>query len=71
MTLNQFRDTLSKLGVEVIEAKEGDPFNPDLHNAVMHTENPDMGENTVSALLQKGYKKGDRIYRYAMVAVAN
>ncbi len=71
MTLSQFSDTLAKLGVEVIDAKEGDTFNPELHNAVMHTENPELGENTVSALLQKGYKKGDKIYRYAMVAVAN
>ena len=46
-------------------------FDPNLHNAVMHAENEDLPENTVSNVLMKGYKTGDKIIRAAMVAVAN
>lgn len=71
MTLTQFEATLEKLGIEKINSEVGSPFDPEIHNAVMHTENPDLGENTVAAVLQTGYKKGDKVYRYAMVSVAN
>lgn len=71
MTLTQFFEALNKMGVEVIDAAKGDPFDPELHNAVLHTEDPELGETVIAAVLQKGYKKGDKVYRYAMVSVAN
>ena len=66
----QFVDFLTKIGIEEIEA-EGKPFDPNLHNAVLHEEREDMPENTIVEVLQKGYKLGDRVIRYAMVKVAN
>jgi molecular chaperone GrpE len=71
MTLTQFESVLERLGVEKIEAEVGSPFDPELHNAVLHTENPELGENVIAAVLQNGYKKGDKVFRYAMVSVAN
>ena len=70
MIVRQFSDTLKKLGIEEFGAR-GDVFDPNLHNAVMKTEDETLGENTVAEVLQKGYKKGDRILRHAMVKVAN
>jgi molecular chaperone GrpE len=66
----QFRDVLSKLGVTEIEAK-GVPFDPEKHNAVMHTEDDSVGENTVVEVFQKGFAMGDKVLRFAMVSVAN
>ena len=68
MTLNQFIEILSKLGVEVIPTETFDPM---LHNAVMHVEDDAYGENAIVEVFQKGYKKGDKVIRYAMVKVAN
>ena len=65
-----FTDALASLGIEEIDAK-GQPFDPELHNAVMHVEDENLGENVVADVLQKGYKCGDRVLRYAMVTVAN
>ena len=65
-----FADALLSLGIEEIEAK-GQPFDPELHNAVMHVEDETLGEGVVAEVLQKGYKCGDRVLRYAMVTVAN
>ena len=61
---------LSKLGVESF-GEAGEAFNADFHNAVMHIEDDALGEGVVAEVLQKGYKKGDKILRYAMVKVAN
>ena len=66
----QFTEFLKKTGVEEIEA-EGKEFDPNLHNAVLHEDRDDVPENTVVEVLQKGYKLGDRVIRYAMVKVAN
>ena len=66
----QFNEFLKKIGVEEIEA-EGQPFDPNLHNAILHEDRDDLPENTVSEVLQKGYKLGDKVIRYAMVKVAN
>jgi molecular chaperone GrpE len=63
-------ETLKNMGVEVI-AGEGEPFDPGLHHAVMHIEDESLGENVVAAVLQKGYRIGDRVVRYAMVQTAN
>ena len=70
MTLSQFTEILTKLGVESF-GEAGEPFNPELHNAVMHIENEDLPESTVSAVFEKGYRMGDRILRCATVQVAN
>ena len=70
MILNGAKEALSKMGVEEIEA-QGKEFDPNVHNAVMHTEDESFGENVICAVLQKGYKRGDKIIRYAMVQVAN
>lgn len=70
MIINNFRDTLGKMGIESY-GEVGDEFNAEIHSAVMHEENEEFGENTISLVLQRGYKKGDRVIRYAMVKVAN
>ena len=70
MTLKGLTDTLEKLGITEIEA-QGAAFDPAVHNAVMHVEDDSLGESVVAEVLQKGYRKGDRILRYAMVKVAN
>lgn len=70
MTYNQLLDAFKKLNVEVINP-ENEVFNPDFHNAVMHTEDESLGEGVVTAVLQKGYKIGDKVLRFAMVSVAN
>ena len=61
---------LEKLKVEII-SPEGESFDPNLHNAVMHEENAELGENTVSEVFQKGFRAGERVIRHAMVKVAN
>ncbi len=61
---------LEKLGVEAFGAP-GDTFDPNLHNAVMHEENEELGEGEITDVFQKGYKKGSRIIRFAMVKSAN
>ena len=70
MIIKQFSEALGKLGVEAYGAR-GDAFDPVVHNAVMQIEDEELGENTVAEVLQKGYKKGDRILRHAVVKVAN
>lgn len=66
----QLLSTLDEMGVTAIEA-EGKEFDSDLHNAVMHEENDELGENIVSQELQKGYKYRDTVIRHSMVKVAN
>lgn len=70
MTLRQLSDGFKKLGVEEIEA-QSQPFNPDIHNAVMHVEDDTLGESVVADVFQRGYRIGDRVIRHAMVKVAN
>ena len=70
MTLKSFYETLEKLGVKEIEA-QGKPFDPNLHNAVMHVEDENAGENEIVEVFMKGYAKGDKVLRYSMVKVAN
>lgn len=70
MIFHQFTDYLDKLGVKEIEA-QGQPFNPDFHNAVNQVEDENYGENTVCQVFQKGYQMGDKVIRHAMVVVAN
>ena len=70
LTLKSFVDALSKLGIAEIEA-EGKQFDPNLHNAVMHVEDEELGDNTVAEVFMKGYAKGDKVLRHSMVKVAN
>ena len=70
MIVKQLDEVLSSIGVEPIAAV-GEVFNPDLHNAVMHEENEEFGENTVSEELMRGYTCKGKVVRYAMVKVAN
>ena len=70
LTLKSFVETLSKLGVSEIEAL-GKDFDPNVHNAVMHVEDENAGENTVVEVFMKGYAKGDKVLRHSMVKVAN
>ncbi len=70
MTMNQLKEVFAKLGVTEIEA-EGKPFDPNLHNAVMHIEDGNIGENTVAQVFQTGFMLGEKVIRFAMVQVAN
>ena len=70
MIAKQFLDVLAKLGVTEIEA-EGQPFDPEKHNAVMHVDDESFGENIVAEVFQKGFMIGDKVLRFAMVKVAN
>ena len=70
MTMNELVKIFTGLGVEIFGAP-GDTFDPNIHNAVMHTEDEALGENTVSQVFQKGFKLGEKIVRFAMVQVAN
>ena len=70
LIFTEFQNTLGKLKVEILDPK-GEAFDPNFHNAVMHEENEEFGENTVSEVFQKGAKLGDRVVRPAMVKVAN
>lgn len=66
----QLMSALESAGVKQIEA-QGKEFDPNLHNAVMHEENEELGENVVSQELQKGYMYNDTVVRHSMVKVAN
>jgi len=70
MTMNQLVSIFTGLGVEIFGAV-GETFDPNIHNAVMHTEDADTPENTITQVFQKGFKLGDKIVRFAMVQVAN
>ena len=70
MTMAELVKIFTALGVEIF-GNVGDQFDPNLHNAVMHIENEDIDENSISAVFQKGFKIGDKVVRFAMVQVAN
>ncbi len=70
MTFTQLIGIFESLGVEIF-GNVGDTFDPNIHNAVMHTEDEEAAENTITQVFQKGFKLGDKIVRFAMVQVAN
>ena len=70
MTMNELVKIFTNLGVEIF-GNVGDAFDPNLHNAVMHVENEELGENTIAQVFQKGFKIGEKVVRFAMVQVAN
>lgn len=70
LTFDMFNGALGKMGIERFGAP-GDKFDPVLHNAVMHEESDERGEGEITEVFQPGFKKGDRVLRFAMVKVAN
>ena len=69
MIAKSVESVFTKLGIEAVGAV-GEKFNPNLHNAVMHVDDDSFGENEIVEVFQKGYKKGGRIIRFAMVKTA-
>ncbi len=70
MIFTQYKELLKKLGVIEIEAI-GQPFDPERHDAVMHIEDENFGENEISQVFQTGFLLGDRVIRHSVVQVAN
>ena len=70
LIVKQFEGLAEKLGIKEV-AKVGDSFDPNCHEAVMHIEDENFGENVIAEVLQKGFKIGDTVIRPAMVKVAN
>ena len=70
MTAKSVSAVLEKLGIETVGAA-GETFDPNLHNAVFHVEDEALGEGEIVEVFQKGYKKGNKIIRFAMVKTAN
>ena len=70
MIFAQYRKILEDLGVTEIQAK-GQPFDPNIHNAVMHIDDENLGENEVAQVFQAGFMLGDKVLRYAIVQGAN
>ena len=70
MTMNELCKIFKDLGIEAFGAP-GDTFDPNFHNAVMHGEDPDKGENEITQVFQQGFKLGDKVIRFAMVQVVN
>ena len=70
MIFQQYKDVLTKMGVTEMEAL-GQPFDPNRHNAVMHIDSDELGENVVSEVFQAGFMLDDKVVRYAIVQVAN
>ena len=70
MIFHQYQEILKKLGVTEIEA-QGQTFDPERHNAVMHIDDENFGENVVSQVFQAGFLLGDKVIRHAIVQVAN
>jgi molecular chaperone GrpE len=71
MTMTQFKELLSSLGVTEIIAKAGTVFDPTVHNAVMHVEDANLGESVIAEEFQKGFKLADKVLRCSIVKVAN
>ncbi len=70
MTMSELVKIFTGLGVEIF-GNVGDSFDPNIHNAVMHVENEELGENTIAQVFQKGFRIGEKVVRFAMVQVAN
>ena len=70
LTFKSFADTLERLDIKAF-GEVGETFDPNIHNAVMHVEDEEKGEGEIVEVFQKGYIKGDKVIRYAMVKVAN
>ena len=70
MIAKSVESVFEKLKVEAV-GKIGETFDPNLHNAVLHAEDDSLGEGEIVEVFQKGYKKGNKIIRFAMVKTVN
>ncbi len=70
MTMTQLRQVLESLEITEIPAL-GEQFDPNVHNAVMHVDDPSVGENTIVEVFQSGFRTGEKVIRFSMVKVAN
>lgn len=70
LIMTELRKIMSGLGVEEF-GETGDAFDPNAHNAVMHVENEELGENVIAQVFQKGFRIGEKVIRHAVVQVAN
>ena len=70
LIMAEFKKIMSGLGVEEF-GEAGDAFDPNAHNAVMHVENEELGENVIAQVFQKGFRIGEKVIRHAVVQVAN
>lgn len=70
LTMNNLKKIMQSLGVEEF-GEAGEAFDPNAHNAVMHTEDDGLGENVVAQVFQKGFRIGEKVIRFAVVTVAN
>ena len=70
MTMTELVKILNGMGVEIF-GEEGETFDPNLHNAVLHIDDDETPENTITQVFQQGFKIGDKVVRFAMVQVAN
>ena len=70
LTMNNLKKIMQTLGVEEF-GEEGEPFDPNAHNAVLHVEDENLGENVVAQVFQKGFRIGEKVIRFAVVKVAN
>ena len=70
MTMTQLKEVFAKLGIEEIPSL-GQTFDPNVHNAVLHIDDEQFGENEVAEVFQAGFRCGDKVLRFAMVKVAN
>ena len=70
LIMTELRKIMTGLGVEEF-GEVGDSFDPNAHNAVMHIENEELGENVIAQVFQKGFRIGDKVIRHAVVQVAN
>lgn len=71
LTFTQLNDALKSIGVTIVEDSAGTTFDPNLHNAVMHIEDEELGENVIAETFQHGFMIGDKVIRHSMVKVAN
>ena len=70
MTMTELVKILNGMGVEIF-GEEGETFDPNLHNAVLHIDDDETPENTITQVFQQGFKISDKVVRFAMVQVAN
>ncbi len=70
LTMNNLKKIMGALGVEEF-GEAGDSFDPNAHNAVMHIEDEELGENVIAQVFQKGFRIGEKVIRFAVVKVAN
>ena len=70
LIMTELRKIMTGLGVEEF-GETGDAFDPNAHNAVMHIENEELGENVIAQVFQKGFRIGEKVIRHAVVQVAN